>query len=84
MNEQDMRDRDLDEFDLVDITSISKDGSRRAVYGYHAVKYDVPRGNTVGYMPELNVLCGIEDFSPQSEQPLSKELAVEIVASSCG
>ena len=81
MNEQDMRDRNLDEFDLVDITSISKDGSRRAVYGYHAVQYDVPRGNTVGYMPELNVLCGIEDFSPQSEQPLAKELAVEIVAS---
>ena len=32
-------------------------------------------------MPELNVLCGIEDFSPQSEQPLTKELAVEVVAS---
>jgi molybdopterin-dependent oxidoreductase alpha subunit len=80
MNEQDMRERDLDEFDLVDITSISKDGSTRTVHGYHAVKYEVPRGNAVGYMPELNALCGIEDFSPQSEQPLTKELAVEVVA----
>jgi anaerobic selenocysteine-containing dehydrogenase len=52
MNEQDMRERDLDEFDLVDITSTSKDGSKRTVYGYRAVKHDVPPGNTVGYMPE--------------------------------
>ncbi|MEA2470418.1 MAG: hypothetical protein QOE38_1417, partial [Thermoleophilaceae bacterium] len=81
MNDEDMRDRGLGEFDLVDVTSISKDGSRRAVYGYHAVRYDVPRGCAAGYMPELNVLCGIADYSTQSEQPLTKHLAVEIAPS---
>jgi hypothetical protein len=78
MSEDDMRDRGLDEFDLVDITSISKDGSRRTAYGYRAVQYDIPTGCAAGYMPELNILCGIADFSTQSEQPLTKHLVVEI------
>ncbi|MBV9320466.1 MAG: formate dehydrogenase, partial [Mycobacterium sp.] len=78
MSEDDMRDRALDEFDLVDITSISRDGSRRTVYGYHAVRYDIPRGCAVGYMPELNVLCGNADYSTASGQPVTKHLVVEI------
>ena len=32
-------------------------------------------------MPELNVLCGIADFSTQSEQPLTKHLVVEVTPS---
>ncbi len=81
MNQGDMRDRHLAEFDLVDITSIAKDGSRRTAHGYRAVAYDIPRGNAAGYMPELNVLCGIGDFSSQSDQPLTKHLGVEIARS---
>ena len=79
MNGEDMRDRGLEEFDLVDITSYSRDGSQRSVYGYRAVLYEIPRGCTAGYMPELNVLCGIADFSTQSEQPVTKHLVVEVV-----
>ncbi|HEY2654216.1 MAG TPA: FdhF/YdeP family oxidoreductase [Solirubrobacteraceae bacterium] len=78
MNENDMRDRGLNEFDLVDITSISKDNSTRTVHGYRAVRYDIPPGCAAGYMPELNVLCGIADFSTQSEQPVTKHLIVEV------
>jgi anaerobic selenocysteine-containing dehydrogenase len=63
MNPGDMRDRGLDEFDLIDITSFSRDGTTRAVYGYRAVRYDIARGCAAGYMPELNVLCGIADHS---------------------
>jgi hypothetical protein len=29
-------------------------------------------------MSELNVLCGIADYSTQSEQPVTKHLIVEI------
>jgi len=29
-------------------------------------------------MPELNVLCGIADYSTQSGQPVTKHLEVEI------
>jgi anaerobic selenocysteine-containing dehydrogenase len=78
MNDDDMRDRRLDEFDLVDITSYSRDGTQRTVYGYRAIRYEIPGGCTAGYMPELNVLCGIADFSTQSEQPVTKHLVVEI------
>ena len=80
MNADDMAARGLGEFDQVDVTSISRDGSKRTVYGYRAVKFEVPRGCAVGYMPELNVLCGIEDYSTQSEQPVTKHLVVEIAS----
>jgi anaerobic selenocysteine-containing dehydrogenase len=81
MNTEDMRERRIEELDLIDITSIAKDGSRRSVYGYRAIAYDIPPGSAAGYMPELNVLCAIGDFSAQSGQPLTKHLDVEIVRS---
>jgi molybdopterin-dependent oxidoreductase alpha subunit len=81
MNEDDMRERALGEFDLVDVTSFSKDGTERTVHGYRAVRYEIPAGCAAGYMPELNVLCGIADFSTQSEQPVTKHLVVEVIAS---
>jgi molybdopterin-dependent oxidoreductase alpha subunit len=84
MNDEDMSDRGLGEFDLVDITSFSKDGTIRAVYGYRAVSYDIPRGCAAGYMPEMNVLCGIADYSTASGQPVTKHLDVEIARHKAG
>ncbi|WP_017622496.1 FdhF/YdeP family oxidoreductase [Nocardiopsis chromatogenes] len=78
MNREDMGDRGLREFDHVDVTSIGKDGSRRTVYGYRAVPYDIPRGCATGYMPEMNALLPMGDFSPQSDQPLMKHMRVEV------
>jgi molybdopterin-dependent oxidoreductase alpha subunit len=78
MNSDDMRARGIEQFDPVDVTSFSKDGSERGVYGYRAVSYEIPPGCAAGYMPELNVLCGIADFSTQSEQPVTKHLVVEV------
>jgi anaerobic selenocysteine-containing dehydrogenase len=42
VNREDLIERGLGEFDLVDITGIAKDGSRRTVYGCRAVGYDIP------------------------------------------
>jgi molybdopterin-dependent oxidoreductase alpha subunit len=81
MNENDMRERGLAEFSLIDITSYAKDGSTRSLKGYRAVRYNIPRGCAAGYMPELNVLCPIDDYSAQSDQPLMKHLVVEVTAS---
>ena len=78
MNDDDMRERGLEEFDLIDITSYSRDGTQRNVYGYRAVRYEIPRSCTAGYMPELNVLCGIADYSTQSGQPVTKHLILEV------
>lgn len=83
MNPEDMRDRGLGEFDLVDITSLARDGSTRSVYGYRALAYDTPR-SVFGYMPELNVLCAIADHSGQSGQPLTKQLIVEVSRAAAG
>ena len=84
LNADDMRDRGLGEFDLVDITSISRDGTRRTAYGYRAVTNDLPRACAAGYMPELNVLCGLADTSTQSDQPVTKHLVVEISPAGSG
>jgi molybdopterin-dependent oxidoreductase alpha subunit len=81
MNREDMSERGLEKYDLVDITSFAKDGSMRSVRGYRALPYDLPRGSAMGYMPELNVLCPIGDYSAQSDQPLMKHLVVEIAPS---
>lgn len=76
MNRSDMDARGLAPFDLIDITSCARDGSNRSVFGYRAVAYDIPPGNVAGYMPELNVLCGLADYSTQSDQPLMKHQLV--------
>jgi molybdopterin-dependent oxidoreductase alpha subunit len=78
MNRADMTERGIAEFDLVGITSVAKDGSTRAVHGYTALPYDIPRGCAAGYMPELNVLCAVGDYSKQSGQPLMKHVRVRI------
>ncbi len=88
MNPGDMRDRGLAKYDLVDITSFAKDGSTRSVTGYRALAFTTFRkrlpGPAMGYMPELNVLCPIGDYSPQSDQPLMKHVIVEIIPSEAG
>ncbi|MFG2651265.1 FdhF/YdeP family oxidoreductase [Streptomyces sp. NPDC048436] len=78
MNQADMRERGIGEFDPVDITSTAKDGSRRHLNGFLAIPYDIPRGCTAGYMPEMNVLCALIDYSTQSDQPIMKHVNVTI------
>ncbi len=80
MNAEDMRERNLDKMDAVDITSFARDGTKRHLSGFSAIPYDLPRGCVMGYMPELNVLCPVGDYSEQSDQPLMKHLQVEIGA----
>ncbi len=81
MHPEDMRERGLSKFDLVDLTSFGRDGTTRSLRGFRAVPYSIPRGCAMGYMPELNVLLTASDFSTQSEQPLMKHMEVEIVRS---
>ncbi|MGO3152380.1 MAG: FdhF/YdeP family oxidoreductase [Galactobacter sp.] len=78
MHQEDMRERGISEGSLVDIVATSLDGSKREVNSYTALKYDTPRGSAAGYMPEMNALIGIEDYSRQSDQPLMKSVEVRI------
>ncbi|MFE2866713.1 FdhF/YdeP family oxidoreductase [Embleya sp. NPDC059259] len=81
MHRDDMHERGVREFDPVDITSTARDGGTRTLSGYLAVPYDIPRGCAAGYMPEMNVLCAIGDYSTQSDQPIMKHLKVTITRS---
>ncbi|MFE5793434.1 FdhF/YdeP family oxidoreductase [Streptomyces sp. NPDC056503] len=78
MNRADMRERGIAELAPVDVTATARDGSRRSLHGYLAVPYDIPRGCAAGYMPEMNVLCALGDYSTQSDQPIMKHLKVVI------
>ena len=82
MNAEDMRERGIGKFDPVDIVSTAKDGSNRRLDGFLAVPYDIPRGCAAGYMPEMNVLCAISDYSTQSDQPLMKHVKVTVAPAS--
>jgi molybdopterin-dependent oxidoreductase alpha subunit len=78
MNEADMRERGIQQFGQIKITSFAKDGSERSVSGFLAVKYEIPKGSTAGYMPELNVVCPLPDYSGQSDQPIMKRIVVDV------
>lgn len=78
MNPDDMRSRGIQEGDLVDLTATSVKGNLRRLSKYRAFSYDIPQGSAAGYMPEMNVLIGIEDYSTQSDQPLMKNIRVRI------
>ncbi len=82
MNKHDMHERGLKEFDQVDITSTARDGSKRSLHKYSVVEYDIPVGCAAGYMPEMNVLCAIGDYSTESDQPLMKSVKVTVTPSS--
>ncbi|BBZ11054.1 FdhF/YdeP family oxidoreductase [Mycobacterium branderi] len=81
MNTLDMAEMGISEFDYIDITSVADDGTRRSVYGYRAVGYNIPRGCAAGYMPELNVLCPIGNFNRESGQPVMKHVPIEVTRS---
>ncbi|TDW21858.1 FdhF/YdeP family oxidoreductase [Kribbella kalugense] len=78
MNPDDMRARSIKQGDLVDITATARDGSTRVLREYRALRYDMPRGNSAGYMPEMNVLVAANDYSTQSDQPLMKNIRIRV------
>ncbi|HMF38133.1 MAG TPA: hypothetical protein VKF17_15920 [Isosphaeraceae bacterium] len=53
----------------------------KTVRGCRALPCDLSRASAIDCMPELNVLCPIGDYSPQSDQPLMKHVVVEITPS---
>ncbi len=81
MNAQDMAERGIKELDDVDIVATARDGSTRSLQRYKPIPYGIPRGCAAGYMPEMNVLCAIGDYSTQSDQPIMKNVKVRVTLS---
>ena len=81
LNAEDMAARGISDGDPVDITSTSRDGTQRTLYGYKAIEYNTPVGSAAGYMPEMNALMSVTDFSTQSDQPIMKSIQIKVVPS---
>ena len=78
MNEDDMRERGLDDGVMVKAETISHDGKARVMPGLAVRRYAVPRGMVAGYYPELNVLLPLWHHAKASGVPAAKAIPVRV------
>ncbi|MEM7523063.1 MAG: FdhF/YdeP family oxidoreductase [Pseudomonadota bacterium] len=78
MNPDDMSDRGIAPLQPVSIQAHAEDGRERAVSGFLAIPYDLPRQAVAGYFPELNPLVPICSTAIQSNTPTSKSIPVTV------
>jgi molybdopterin-dependent oxidoreductase alpha subunit len=77
MNRDDMKTRNLDPRDVVDITSYFQD-QRRHAKKFIVIPYEIPKGNCATYFPEANVLVPVGSTANRSNQPASKYVVVTV------
>lgn len=77
MNEKDMRQRNLQDGDLVDLVN-RFEGVERVANKFVVVKYPIPEGCTATYFPETNVLVPINSVADKSNTPTSKQVIIKI------
>ncbi len=77
INPKDMKKLGLEKLDLINLTS-EYDGITRKANTFHAVPYDIPRGDIAAYFPEANSLVPINHFAEHSYTPISKSIKVRI------
>lgn len=77
LNAEDMRERNIQPRQLVNLTSHFA-GQRRHAERFIAVPYDIPRGNCASYYPETNVLVPLASVADVSNTPTSKYIVVTL------
>jgi molybdopterin-dependent oxidoreductase alpha subunit len=77
INPDDLRERGLEDGDLVDLISVWKDGERRA-RRFRAVQYPTARGCAAAYFPEANVLVPLDSTAVGSNTPTSKSVVIRV------
>ena len=77
MNPQDMEERGIQERQLVNITSHFK-GQKRMLEKFIAIPYDIPKGDTAAYYPEMNPLVPIASVADKSNTPTSKFVVITV------
>ena len=77
MNEHDMRQRHLQDGDLVDLVN-HFEGVERVAHKFVVVKYPIPEGCTATYFPETNVLVPLNSVADKSNTPTSKQVIIKI------
>ena len=77
MNPNDMKERGIQERQLVNITSHFK-GQKRMLEKFIAIPYDIPKGDTAAYFPEMNPLVPIASVADKSNTPTSKFVVITV------
>ena len=80
MNADDIHAADLQQGQLVDLTSYYKDETRVARH-FMVAPMKIARGCTATYFPEANVLVSINNSADRSNTPVSKSLVISIAPS---
>jgi anaerobic selenocysteine-containing dehydrogenase len=78
MNPEDMRERNLETGQIVDLTSHFDDGIERKARHFIVVPYDIPPRCTATYFPETNVLVPINSTADRSNTPVSKFVRITV------
>jgi molybdopterin-dependent oxidoreductase alpha subunit len=77
LNPQDIKDANLAEGQLVDLTSHFEDEERTAPR-FVVVPYSIPQGCAATYFPEANVLVPIRSVAEKSNTPASKSVIISL------
>ena len=77
MNEEDIQKAGFKNGDQVDLYNYD-DGIERIAPLFVIVSYSIPRGNTVTYFPETNVLVSVNNVVGESNMPASKFVRIKI------
>ena len=80
MNPEDLATHGLEDGSRIDLLAAGG-GEDKAVRGYTAVAYDLPRGIVAGYYPEMNAVIPLDRYDSQSGTPAYKGSAVKVMAS---
>ncbi|MBJ6367237.1 FdhF/YdeP family oxidoreductase [Snuella sedimenti] len=79
MNREDMKERNLEERQVVNLKSHYKSVVRTA-NNFKVVGYDIPKNCCATYFPETNVLVPLDSFAHTAKTPASKSVVVTIEA----
>jgi molybdopterin-dependent oxidoreductase alpha subunit len=77
LSEEDMRERQIEKHQLVDLVS-HFGAERRRAERFKAVPYEIHRGCAAAYYPETNVLVPVASVAAGSNQPASKSILITI------
>ena len=77
MNREDMKQRGLEEHQVVNLQS-EFNGVIRKAPNFKVVGYDIPKNCCATYFPETNVLVPLDSFAHTAKTPASKSVVVTI------
>lgn len=77
MNQEDITEAGLQQYDLVDLHNYHG-GVHRLAEKFIVVPYNIPRQNVATYFPEANVLVPIDSVADVSNTPTSKSVIIKL------